>query len=95
SSATPAEPRVLVDNRASSSATVVEVRAPDAIGLLFRITGAIAACGLDVASARVNTLGHEVVDSFYVRDATGAKITDGRALEQLEAMILAGLAKHV
>jgi [protein-PII] uridylyltransferase len=66
---------VLIDNESSARATVVEVRAPDSHGLLHRAALALAECGLDVVSARANTLGHEVVDVFYVRDAgTGARL---------------------
>jgi len=52
---------VSVDNEASETATVLEVRAPDAIGLLHRITRALFEANLDVASARVSTLGEMVV----------------------------------
>jgi [protein-PII] uridylyltransferase len=70
--ARPSEVRVLVDD-AASAATVIEVRAPDSRGLLHRLTKVLADCGLDVMSARLSTMGHEVVDSFYVRDSqTGA-----------------------
>ena len=89
--ALPAEPRVLVHHGASRTATVVEVRAPDAVGVLYRITSALERCGLDVVSARVATLGHEVVDSFYLRDATGAKIQDEALLERAKREILASL----
>ncbi|MFP5377094.1 MAG: [protein-PII] uridylyltransferase, partial [Acidimicrobiia bacterium] len=59
--ARPPEPRVLFDDEASASATVVEVRAPDGVGVLYRITRALADCDLDVRTAKVSTLGHEVV----------------------------------
>jgi len=68
--------RVLVDNAAATSATVVEVRAPDAPGVLHVITAAIAAQGLDIVTARVATLGNAVVDTFYVQ-ADGAKLAPG------------------
>lgn len=87
-----AEPRVLVHHDASRTATVIEVRAPDGIGVLYRITRALERCGLDVVSARVSTLGHEVVDSFYLRDAAGAKIQDESVLNDARAEILAALA---
>lgn len=51
---------------ASGDATVVEVRTADSVGALWRITSAIADCGLDIRWARVSTMGGEVVDSFYV-----------------------------
>ena len=67
---------VSVDNEASETATVLEVRAPDEIGLLHRITRALFEADLDVVSARVSTIGEMVVDAFYVRESDGAKVTD-------------------
>lgn len=89
----PAEPRVLFDNGASAVATVVEVRAPDSIGVLYRITRALADCDLDVRSAKVSTLGHEVVDAFYVTDAAGAKVLDAEHLAEIEKAVLAELTR--
>jgi [protein-PII] uridylyltransferase len=86
--ARPADARVLIDNGASDRATVVEVRAPDGIAVLHRITTALANCRLDVRVARVSTLGHEVVDAFYVVDRAGAKVTDDEALAAIEAAVL-------
>ena len=40
-------------------------------GLLWRIGRALGDCGLDVRAARVETLGAEAVDVFYVVDASG------------------------
>jgi len=72
----PPPPRVIWADDASESATVVEVRAHDAVGLLYRLTSALAEAGLDVQSARMSTLGAEVVDAFYVVDAQGQKVED-------------------
>jgi [protein-PII] uridylyltransferase len=55
----------LVDD-ASETATVVEVRAPDELGVLHRIAHVLETHGLDVRSAHVSTLGADVVDAFYV-----------------------------
>jgi [protein-PII] uridylyltransferase len=79
-SARPVVPDVRIDNTASATATVIEVRAPDEIGLLHRVTRALFACDLNVVTARVSTVGGEVVDAFYVRDAEGAKLTDPAAI---------------
>ena len=53
---------------------MIDVRAPDAIAVLYRLASALAATGLDIRSAKVATLGHEVVDVFYVQRSgrTGA-----------------------
>jgi len=78
--------RVMVDNGASAKATVVEVRALDAPGVLHQIAAAIAGQGLDIVSARVATLGTAVVDSFYVRDGQ-AKLQDEAQVEALRSAI--------
>ena len=83
--ARPPEALVLFDDEASETATVIEVRAPDGVGVLYRITRALAGCGLDVRSAKVLTLGHEVVDTFYVNPVP----VEERAI--IEAAVLASL----
>jgi len=82
---------VLFDDDASNSATVVEVRAPDAIGLLSRVTLALAECGLDVRTAKVSTLGHEVVDAFYVVERGGGKVAGADRHAHIERAVLAAL----
>jgi len=85
-----AAPRVLVDNAASARATLVEVRAPDGIAVLYRITHALADLGLDVRHAKVATLGAEVVDAFYVTD-TGAKKVDVSRRQEVQRAVLMAL----
>jgi [protein-PII] uridylyltransferase len=80
------EVRVIIDNDAATSATVVEVRAPDAVGVLHKVTSALAAQGLDIGSAKVTTLGNAVVDTFYVRSG-GRKLKGKEAAERLRAAI--------
>jgi len=84
-SARPAPVSVTTDNQASDRATVIEVHASDRVGLLHAITSALFAEGLDVITARVSTLGQEVVDAFYVRDhQSGGKIEDVERLGRVE-----------
>ncbi|GIH04453.1 bifunctional uridylyltransferase/uridylyl-removing enzyme [Rhizocola hellebori] len=45
---------------------LLELRASDAPGLLYRVASALAALGVDVRLARVSTLGADVVDAFYL-----------------------------
>jgi [protein-PII] uridylyltransferase len=82
---------VSVDNEASDNATVLEVRAPDEVGLLHRVTRALFEAELDVVSARVSTLGELVIDAFYVREAEGEKVTDPDRLNVITAAIWASL----
>jgi [protein-PII] uridylyltransferase len=89
--AAPARVEVTIDNEASDVATVVEVRAPDRIGTLYRITKALAELDLDVRLAKVSTLGHEVVDAFYVVDSGMAKLADPERLREIERGVVAHL----
>ena len=84
----PAPLRVRIDNAASSNATFIEIHAPDQLGILHRMTKALADCGLDIRHARVQTLGNEVVDTFYVRTANGTKVTDIQHQSEIERAIL-------
>ena len=83
---------MLVDNAASRGATVVEVHAPDSMGVLYRITRALSELDLDIVSAKVQTLGDRVVDAFYVRGPSGAKIEDPAMLVEIERALLHELA---
>jgi [protein-PII] uridylyltransferase len=87
-----AAPRVLIDNDASARATLIEVRAPDGIAVLYRITRALAVLGLDVRYAKVATLGAEVVDTFYVVDTGGTKVGAGRR-QEIQRAVLTALAR--
>ena len=86
-----APPAVTLLDDASDTATVVEVRAHDAPGLLWRIGRALGECGLDVRAARVETLGAEAVDVFYVVDAGGQPVKDAGIRGQIAATILGAL----
>ncbi|MFC6073761.1 [protein-PII] uridylyltransferase [Microbispora bryophytorum] len=86
-----APPRVTLLDDASLTASVVEVRAHDRPGLLWRIGRAFGECGLDVRAARVETLGAEAVDVFYVADRTGRPLLDEQQRIQVREHVLAAL----
>ncbi|MET9152401.1 [protein-PII] uridylyltransferase [Streptomyces griseoflavus] len=66
--------RVTVAPAASRHATVIEVRAQDAPGLLFRIGRALEDAAVRVRSAHASTLGANAVDAFYVTDPEGTPL---------------------
>ena len=86
---------VAVDNEASDYSTVIEVGAPDRIGLLYDITSALAELQLDVHLAKVATYTGRVIDSFYVRDALGRKVTDAVQVAEIEATVRGRLQSMV
>ena len=67
------------------------MRAADALGVLHRITCALARCGVDVRTAHISTLGADVVDAFYLVGQDGGKLHDPALREQLQASVLAVL----
>jgi [protein-PII] uridylyltransferase len=81
----PAEVRVLQD--ASDHSTVIEVRAHDALGLLYAVTAGLSDLDLDIHVAKIDTLGERVVDVFYVRTARKGKLSDEQAAEVERAIV--------
>jgi [protein-PII] uridylyltransferase len=84
----PDPPSVRFFDNASSNATVLEIRAPDSVGLLHRVAKTLADLSLDIRHARVQTLGNEVVDTFYVRTQMGNKVTDPDHRREIERALL-------
>ncbi len=76
-----------IDNEASDFFTVIEVGAPDRIGLLFDITDTLAQLELDVHIAKVSTYTGRVVDAFYVRDALGRKMAGPGEVASIEGAL--------
>ena len=78
-----------MDNEASDFYTVVEIAAPDRLGLLHDLARALAELGVQIHLARIATSVGRIHDVFYVRDAGGQKITDPALAEELKKALLA------
>jgi [protein-PII] uridylyltransferase len=85
-----APPRISWHNgEVSGDATgIVEVRASDRAGLLYRLSAAITEQGLDVTAARIETLGADAVDCFYLCNPSGAPV-DPEQRERVDAALVA------
>ena len=66
---------VACDNKAAHSATVVEVRASDEVGLAYKIASVATALGLGITYAKITTEKSDAFDVFYVTDANGMKLS--------------------
>ena len=84
--------RVRVAQDESDDATVVEVYAPDEIGLLATIASVFTGQALDVRVARVATTGEQAVDVFYVHEA-GEKVTNPARVERLRTALFDSLRR--
>jgi [protein-PII] uridylyltransferase len=83
-----AEPRVLIDNKASNRYTVIEVNATDRPALLYALTNGLFQQKLTIHSAHVATYGEKATDTFYVTDLTGAKIDNAARLKTIEKRLI-------
>ncbi len=56
--------------------SIIDVYSPDRIGLLYQITSKMNEIGLVIYFAKIATKSDDIVDSFYVLDRNGNRITD-------------------
>ena len=91
----PGPPKIALDNRLSDASTVLEVKCPDRLGLLYLITRTLAELGLDIASARIATEIDQAFDTFYVQDRQGRKIEDAEALERVRQALEQALVQPI
>ncbi len=84
--------RVEVDNEASDRFTVIEVFAPDRIGLLYDITRELYNQGCHISSAKVDTEVDQIVDVFYVTDIFRQKLEDHDRIAALKAALKMAVA---
>ncbi|MBI2553033.1 MAG: HD domain-containing protein, partial [Candidatus Rokubacteria bacterium] len=75
--------KVALDNQLSDTHTVVEVKCPDRVGLLYLITRTLSRERLDIGSARIATEIDQAFDAFYVTDRQGRKIEDPDAMDRV------------
>ncbi|MBV1836236.1 [protein-PII] uridylyltransferase [Acetobacter estunensis] len=86
-------PRVVIDNRASNSHTVIEINGRDRPGLLHDVASALNDMRLQISSAHITTYGVRAVDVFYVKDLSGMKITDEGRLGRIRERLMTGLKR--
>ncbi|MBT9372121.1 [protein-PII] uridylyltransferase [Rhizobium sp. CSW-27] len=84
-------PSVTISNTLSNKFTVIEVEGLDRTGLLADMTVVLADLSLDIHSARITTFGEKVIDTFYVTDLVGQKVTNenrqGTIVQRLKTVI--------
>lgn len=77
---------VRVDPDASSRSTVLEIRAPDRRGLLYAIARTLHDCGVSTRVSRIDSLGHQAIDAFYVEELDGSPLSEDRTTEVIDAL---------
>jgi [protein-PII] uridylyltransferase len=86
------EIQVKVDNDVSERFTVIEVVAPDRLGVLYAITKTFSEQGLTIHLSKVASEAGRVIDNFYVSDScSGGKVTDEPSLERICQNVIAAI----
>ena len=83
--------RVIIDNKLSATNTIIEVNGRDRVGFLYDVTSALTSVGLKISSAHITTFGEEVVDTFYVKDIFGLKVTHHSKIEKIRGALLSAV----
>jgi len=84
-------PRVLIDNKASATHTVIEINGRDRPGLLHDLGRTLTRQNLQIGAAKIMTYGEKVVDVFYVKDIFGLKIDRPDKLDDIRNALLTAL----
>ncbi|WP_208249113.1 [protein-PII] uridylyltransferase [Rhizobium sp. T1470] len=87
-------PSVNISNSLSNKFTVIEVECLDRTGLLSEITAVLSDLSLDIQSARITTFGEKVIDTFYVTDLVGQKISGDSKRSNITARLKAVMAEE-
>lgn len=82
------EPRILIDNKASNSRTVIEINGRDRIGYLFDLSQVLVDLKISINSAHIATYGERAITVFFVRDTFGHKITSEKKLEIIHEKLM-------
>ena len=81
-------PRVLIDNKASGSHTVIEINGQDRPGLVHRLARSLTGLNLQISSAKISTFGIRAIDVFYVKDTFGLKVDKESRLKEISRTLL-------
>jgi [protein-PII] uridylyltransferase len=87
-------PSVHISNSLSNKFTVIEVECLDRPGLLSEVTAVLSDLSLDIQSARITTFGEKVIDTFYVTDLVGQKISGDSKRSNITARMKAVIAEE-
>ena len=84
--------RIAVEFESHPLFTIIDVFAPDRLGVLYKITESISSLGLNISSAKIATRADGIVDSFYVLDKDGGKVDSANRLEEIRTSLLQTIA---
>jgi len=89
--------RIAIDNKTHPTYTLIEIQAPDRLGLLYDVLSCLDRENILIPLSRINTQAGAAIDTLYAVDgANHAKITDSHRIrmiqQHLKSAILSGAA---
>jgi [protein-PII] uridylyltransferase len=76
---------IAIDNKAHPTYTLVQIEAPDRVGLLYDLLTALEQEGTNIVLSRISTQKGAAIDTFYITDSgSRAKITDSHRIAALQ-----------
>ncbi len=79
--------RISISPDINPNYTVVDIAAPDRLGLLYDVLRAVSDAGFLIAAARITTEKGAAIDSFYITDLEGGRVTSAWQLHELNAAL--------
>ena len=77
--------RITIDNKTHPTYTLIEIQAPDRIGLLYDVLSCLDRENILIPLSRINTQAGAAIDTLYVVDgATHAKITESNRIQMIQ-----------
>jgi [protein-PII] uridylyltransferase len=86
---------IYFDNDASEARTLIEIETEDQLGLLYAISRTFAELSVDIAGARIVTERGAAIDSFYVRELDGGKITSLERQKDITEKLRSAISRFV
>jgi [protein-PII] uridylyltransferase len=77
---------VRVHQDQSDAFTVIEVRAPDRVGLLYEIAKTLWKAGVSTHFSKIDSLGTKIIDTFYVESLDGGKLDEDAVEAVIDAL---------
>ncbi len=79
--------RMTINPDINPNFTVVDIAAPDRIGLLYEILRAVSDAKFLIAAARITTEKGAAIDSFYITDLDGGRVSSAWQIHELNAAL--------
>jgi [protein-PII] uridylyltransferase len=80
--------RIRIDNDTSDNSTVIDLETEDHVGLLYYVSRALSDLNVDIALAKICTEKGAAIDTFYVGERDGSKITEPNRQSEIQRALL-------